>query len=743
MESKTCCAYNATRGCRINSTVTVTDSAREPLKVLKVLVEGLARDSKSSLWLTPLAHAPQLARIFPFDLAYLDQDMKVLEAMALQPETPAPRFRAGMASALILPFNCLQSSGTVPGDRIIVCAENELEHRIAEISRPAVAEPVTPVAEAPIAAKNPPVSPLPKLPPHPFPSRQVSAPPLAPTVTRGTGFTVGMTSSSWQISNSTMAASAVLEPVEVQQQEAVQEEEAESEKVGEIALAETERAEAGEERVTSGNVEASAFGAVSEAVSDTAAAAEVGENAVELAPAAAPAAAAELEGGAAEPKTVAVEPESIAAEPEAPEEKTGAVEASDQAEKPGPDVSRVPAETAQVAQARMQVDSHEIGRESPETKRKKAADSVPAKVPISTNAGPVTAKKKLQEEKKKESLGVLVKRFLNCEDPLPERRSIIRLLVQGLTAYAGDGETKKLYEVRDVSPTGLYLRTQERWQPGEVFSLVLQRKDATEAQRERRVTVDLKAVRCDEDGAGFEWLWPEGVELEAWKRVHTKRSDETDADYFLRELRLTRALGFLRQICPAAMEEMKLGLHKRLSNKRVASAVEITLKAQEMLGRLGPGGKVQAHPDMVRRVLENGSWTEDDWIRQWWGGLLVSSCGADAPDTSNSVFIDLLAKLTPVHLRVLSFVCRKATERIGAGEPAATLELYCTSEELIEAVGSHSLARIQQTMGQLSSLALLAESNKPSYVAVTDKVKTRATPTALALTMHGRCNGHR
>ena len=74
--------------------------------------------------------------------------------------------------------------------------------------------------------------------------------------------------------------------------------------------------------------------------------------------------------------------------------------------------------------------------------------------------------------------------------------------------------------------------------------------------------------------------------------------------------------------------------------------------------------------------------------------------------------------------------------------PAATLDVYCTSEELIEAVGSPSLARIQQTMGQLSSLGLLAESNKPSYVAVTDKVKTRATPTALGLKMFARCHGH-
>ena len=64
-----------------------------------------------------------------------------------------------------------------------------------------------------------------------------------------------------------------------------------------------------------------------------------------------------------------------------------------------------------------------------------------------------------QKKKKKESLGVLVKRFLNCEDPLPERRSIIRLLSKELIAYSADSEKTSPHEVRDVSPTGLYLRT--------------------------------------------------------------------------------------------------------------------------------------------------------------------------------------------------------------------------------------------------------------------------------------------
>ena len=264
----------------------------------------------------------------------------------------------------------------------------------------------------------------------------------------------------------------------------------------------------------------------------------------------------------------------------------------------------------------------------------------------------------------------------------------------------------------------------------------------TEGQHEKRVRVELEAVRCDESGVGFAWMWPEDVEFEAWKRVHTKRSDETTPIIFWRELRLTAALGFLSQICPIAVEEIKLGLHKRLSNKRVAGAVEITLKGQELLARLAPGARVGSfgygQTDSGKRGMDGGRL--DSVVVGGAPGELVQH---RAPDSSNSVFIDLLAKLMPAHLRVLEFVCPKAMERIAAGESAANLDLYCTAEELIEAAGSTSLSRIQQTMGQLSSLGLLAENSKPSYVAVTDKVKTRATPTALGLRMHARCHGQR
>ena len=156
METGLCCVYNVTRGCRLNSKVTVVDSAREPLKVLKILIEGLARDGESSLWLTPLLFTPNIIRLFPFDFAYLDGGLRVIEGIALPPGIPLPQFNAQVASALVLPFNTFSSTGTCAGDRLIVCVEEDLDARIAEITESAaVPTPVVSADESLQVAKIP------------------------------------------------------------------------------------------------------------------------------------------------------------------------------------------------------------------------------------------------------------------------------------------------------------------------------------------------------------------------------------------------------------------------------------------------------------------------------------------------------------------------------------------------------------------------------------------------------------
>ncbi len=749
METRNCCAHNLSKGCSISSRVTVADSLLEPLKVLRTMVT-LAIDSQTSLWLTPLLNTPMMTRLFPFDLVYLDSNLRVIEAVELVPEAPFPPFDRAVASALILPHHTVASTGVGKGDELLICAEEEFKLRHAEVvpAERALA-PVSASATETAGEVSLPLMSAPAPAPKPFIAPRIPVPLHTGTVAAGTGFTVSLTTS-WRISSSTMAAT--LPEVEAEEEVPAIEKAA---VLDPTAAAELAESSVGEEAVV----------AAPQAVEETAAPEASPEIATpELSPEiAAPEASEETLAVESAPETVTPEeidetaaieattPSETAflkltPETDAPEAKleTVALEAPPPQVEQSPDKDRpsdsIPLASAAAEPVETKTPASELGSPAAGKPRvKKDARNAPA---IVSTPRPSTPETKSQD-KKKDPLGTRVIRWLNLEDPPPERRSIIRLLLQGLQAYDANGDGSKRYDVRDLCPPGFYLRTREKWQAGEVVSLVLEKTGATGNDHERRVTVQARVVRCDNEGFGFEFVFPEGTEFRPWERVRTKRSDETEADFILRELRLARALGFLQRVCPSAAPEIKHALHDRLSNKRVASSVEIALKAEASLARNGNAGTGLVHPNVVMRIIENGSWIEDDWIRGLWAGILVSAHSADGQDTSNLVFMDLLAKLNPIHLRILTLVCRKGAEAIASGQSANKLNLYCTAEELMGAADSHSFARIQQSIGHLSTSGLIAETSRPSYVQLTGKEKTRTVPTPLGMEMYARLNGRR
>ena len=686
MEATFCRAYNASKDRRLSLRITVADCAGEPFKLMKVILDGLAQNPEAAFWLTNLQHSPQIVRIFPLDFAYLDADLNVLQGVELPPGVPLPKFHPDAASALILPLNFLASSKTAVGDQLIICSEEEFDLRFADPD-PSSESPVYPPAglvetsDAPsdLDTENITAS-VHTFEQASFFTPQTTAPIQTPSLGPGSGFTVAL-ASAWQVATTT--ASLALEPVE-----------------------------------SPGNV------VVSE---DTES--QVYDQAPEETTSALPISPAEVQN------------------PEPPAPRTidlteiGAHEralAKTAPRKPSP--SEPP--TASTEPAKPQRSADELIASSREAAEKSyvkvAAPSRPASKSKKKSSPAIEDK---VADNKKDHLGNRVIRWLALDDPLPERRKIIRLVLQCLQAYDANGDSTKRYDVRDICPPGLFIRTDQPWQQGDVLSLVLVKKGATDKDHEHRVSIQARVVRRDAEGVGVAFVFPEGTEFQPWQRAKTKRSDESEADFILRELRLARALGFLRRLCPWSADEISHALLDRFSNKRVTAAVEVTLKAEDILRRHGHVAQPFIASDLLIRILEGGSWIEDDWIRRMWAGLLVSSCSADGQDRTNLSFIDLLARLTPIHLRILSFVCHRGVEALEAGESEAALDLYSTAAELMEAADSHSFPRIQQTIGQLASVGLLAETARPSYVDMSDRSKTRTTPTSLGLRMFARCNG--
>jgi hypothetical protein len=159
MASGRFCAFNKTRGIILSLNVAVIDAALDPLRVLRVLMEGLDSESSTGLWLTHFRAVPVARAVSPFDLIYLDKDHAVVQAAALTADSAFEPFEGEPASALVLPPSIITASQTRAGDQLVIVVSPD-GARPSKPSTPVAAEPVEPpVVAAPEVQQAEPESP--------------------------------------------------------------------------------------------------------------------------------------------------------------------------------------------------------------------------------------------------------------------------------------------------------------------------------------------------------------------------------------------------------------------------------------------------------------------------------------------------------------------------------------------------------------------------------------------------------
>jgi hypothetical protein len=102
-----------------------------------------------------------------------------------------------------------------------------------------------------------------------------------------------------------------------------------------------------------------------------------------------------------------------------------------------------------------------------------------------------------------------LQRWLNPEPALPRKAQ--RESLSGLAAYFWTGGAPIEHGVRDISPTGLYVLTDERWYPGTIVRLTL--TDRRERTSERSITVSASVKRWGNDGVGLQFVLQDGKAL--------------------------------------------------------------------------------------------------------------------------------------------------------------------------------------------------------------------------------------
>jgi hypothetical protein len=84
-----------------------------------------------------------------------------------------------------------------------------------------------------------------------------------------------------------------------------------------------------------------------------------------------------------------------------------------------------------------------------------------------------------------------------------DRRKARRFPFPGLVAYYWTGGAPKACQIGDISTTGLYIVTEERWLPGSVIPMTLQRANTSGEAPDDWIAVQTYVVRSGIDGQGL------------------------------------------------------------------------------------------------------------------------------------------------------------------------------------------------------------------------------------------------
>jgi hypothetical protein len=194
------------------------------------------------------------------------------------------------------------------------------------------------------------------------------------------------------------------------------------------------------------------------------------------------------------------------------------------------------------------------------------------------------------------------------------------------------------------------------------------------------------------------------------------------------------AAAFFSRICLPAAEELGLLLKDRVSSWRKNNLEKIAQKAEQKYDQSLHSG-THAHPRLIMKIIEEGSWVDDDDVQELWAGLIASSCTEMGDDDSNLMFIDLLARLSASQARLLNYFCEDSSTEVTEDGRMQSKWFEVTLEELQRASSMSDAQRLDRELDHLSALGLIEEQlRRGEYYAI-------LSLTGIALHMYVRCKG--
>jgi len=131
-------------------------------------------------------------------------------------------------------------------------------------------------------------------------------------------------------------------------------------------------------------------------------------------------------------------------------------------------------------------------------------------------------------------------RFLRWLFPEVNQRRAKRYATSNLVAYYWTGGAPFSYQVGDISATGVFLLTKERWAPGTLIQMTLQPQNG-KVSNDNSICVLSEVVRWGENGSGFNFILKDYENVMNYGLQPNEAIDRKTVERFLQKVGVPRS----------------------------------------------------------------------------------------------------------------------------------------------------------------------------------------------------------
>jgi len=328
-------------------------------------------------------------------------------------------------------------------------------------------------------------------------------------------------------------------------------------------------------------------------------------------------------------------------------------------------------------------------------------------------------------------------RILGIGTNLFAHRRDLRFLADELEVVYFTNTQQKRARIKDLSATGLYIFTDDRWVPGTGLPLTLKKWRIQEETPQSALRLRASVVRHGKDGMALEFSNGES-NAAAWSSLVEMPNAAAIRDG-LAMLRFTRAVSLLYRLSPSHKSENLKLIQDELAYESGEGAIETLLIAEELVARRGFEARPEVSLEVIHRILEKGSRAVEPWVRRFWGGLLAAAIAHSGDDLRTLAHADLLSNLDPAQIRILTASCARAGYKWDSNGVISPLHFECRAEQLRQITRVRDLAQIEHRLDRLHQLGLLEKTVKADPFAPI--CEANLTPTRAGLALFAECNG--